>query len=84
LGPKFKGSYKIVKVTESKNYKVQDSTGELIDGSYQRHKIKVIDNKSKQTESNSYVVEKSLNHRIVNGQTEYFVKWKGYPDSENS
>lgn len=31
-----------------------------------------------------YVVEKVLRVRIRNGVKEYFLKWKGYPDSENT
>lgn len=31
-----------------------------------------------------YIVEKVLRVRIRNGVKEYFLKWKGYPDSENT
>ena len=31
-----------------------------------------------------YEVEKVLKRRIKNGQIQYFLKWKGYPDSDNS
>ncbi|XP_070494353.1 chromobox protein homolog 3-like [Chironomus tepperi] len=31
-----------------------------------------------------YIVEKLLKKRVRNGKVEYFLKWKGYPDSENS
>ncbi|KAM7543096.1 hypothetical protein Aperf_G00000017498 [Anoplocephala perfoliata] len=31
-----------------------------------------------------YTVEKVLRVRIRNGMKEYFLKWKGYPDSENT
>jgi hypothetical protein len=31
-----------------------------------------------------YDVEKILNDRIRNGNKEYLVKWKSYPDSENN
>ncbi|XP_035221810.1 uncharacterized protein LOC118194728 isoform X1 [Stegodyphus dumicola] len=30
-----------------------------------------------------YQVEKVLDKRIVDGRVEYFLKWKGYPDSQN-
>lgn len=30
-----------------------------------------------------YCVEKILGKRVISGKTEYFLKWKGYPDEEN-
>jgi len=35
-------------------------------------------------EDAEYIVEKILNKRIRGGKIEYFLKWKGYPESENS
>lgn len=34
--------------------------------------------------SEEFTVEKILDKRIKNGRAEYFLKWKGYPDSENT
>ncbi|XP_070073028.1 chromobox protein homolog 1-like [Drosophila takahashii] len=31
-----------------------------------------------------YSVERVENKRTVNGRTEYYLKWEGYPDSENT
>lgn len=31
-----------------------------------------------------YVVEKILDRRVIKGKTQYFLKWKGYPDSDNT
>lgn len=38
----------------------------------------------KQEEPEAYTVEKILDKRISGGKVEYFLKWKGYPDSENT
>ncbi|CAL1289130.1 unnamed protein product [Larinioides sclopetarius] len=35
-------------------------------------------------EPEEFIVEKILDKRIVAGKTEYFLKWQGYPDSENT
>ncbi|RMZ96554.1 chromobox -like protein [Brachionus plicatilis] len=35
-------------------------------------------------EEEEYVVEKIVDKRIRSGRTEYFLKWKGYGDSENT
>ncbi|CAG8695373.1 28611_t:CDS:2 [Dentiscutata erythropus] len=33
---------------------------------------------------NEYVVEKVVDHRFVNGQLQYYLKWKDYSDEENT
>lgn len=35
-------------------------------------------------EEEEFVVERIVDKRIVDGQIEYFLKWKGYPESENT
>ncbi|XP_076338004.1 chromobox protein homolog 1-like [Tachypleus tridentatus] len=45
--------------------------------------------KKKQKESDpqaeeEYIVEKVVDKRVKQGQVEYYLKWKGYPDSENT
>lgn len=40
--------------------------------------------KKKEVEEEEYIVEKILNKRVIEGKLEYYLKWKGYPDSENT
>ncbi|XP_064472323.1 chromobox protein homolog 1-like isoform X2 [Ornithodoros turicata] len=37
-----------------------------------------------ESEQEEYVVEKILDKRVNKGRVEYFLKWKGYSDSENT
>lgn len=39
---------------------------------------------SDEEEEDKYVVEKILDRRIRNKKVEYFIKWKNYPETENT
>ena len=60
-------------------YRLKDTTGEVIDGVfYGKEMVKVLN------EDDVFIIEKILRNRIRNGIKEVYVKWKGYPSSQNS
>ena len=60
-------------------FKLQDSAGDVIDGSFYRHEIQPISR-----HDDVYVVERIVRRQRRRGEMWYFVKWSGYPSSMNS
>jgi hypothetical protein len=65
--------------THPVTYGLDDYDGESIKGKFYEFEIQKI-----VKEDDVYDVEKILKTRKRRGKTEYFVKWKGYPDKFNS
>ncbi len=51
--------------------------------SFPRHKLQVVEEEDDDVETH-YEVEKIVNHKRHGKGYRYLVKWKGYPDSENT
>ena len=81
LKPKYHGEYTIVGKTNNGNYLLENHLGVRLSQSYPLSQLKAVD---KDETDDHYEVEKILDHKIWRGKIEYFVKWKGYPDSECS
>lgn len=61
-------------------YTLKDLAGEVIKGKFYEQEIQPITQKADEV----YVVERVLKTRRRRGKTEYFVKWRNYPDKFNS
>lgn len=76
-------SYEIFTVSEVRNtnpvtYRVKDFTGEELKGSFYESQLQKVDKSN-----NIYAIDKVLKTRKVRGKIQYFVSFKGYPDSAN-
>ncbi|CAF1096574.1 unnamed protein product [Brachionus calyciflorus] len=83
LENRYSGPYTILNVTSSGNYELMDSGNVKLRMSYPLHKLKIIKNPSDLT-SESFEVEKIVEKRTVDNETEYLVKWKDCPDEEKT
>ena len=48
------------------------------------NQTKPSEDEEEEEEPESYTVEKIIKKRIRNGKTEYFLKWQGYSDADNT
>jgi hypothetical protein len=83
LTRKFHGPYEVAGITKNGNYFLKNKNGNLLKRSYPPEHLKKIGVAQAQ-EDNVYEVEKIEEHRVNQGRLEYFVKWKNYPQSENT
>ena len=60
-------------------YQLKDYNGEKLEGTFYESELQEV----KKTDD-VYKIEKMIKQRKRRGQTEYLVKWMGYPDSMNS
>ena len=60
-------------------YWLEDITGELVEGTFYEMELVTVMN-----EDDVYAIEKILRHRVKNGVKEVYIKWKGFPTSNNS
>jgi hypothetical protein len=90
--PTYMGSYTITRRLPTGPYIVKDDTGVTIDRPVPLDQMRVLgspdpdtDNQDDSHSNNIYVVDRIMNHRIVDGhKLQYNVKWKGYSVDQNT
>ena len=65
-------------VTDPPVYKLKDYNGDPITGTFYEPELQQV------TDTGLYKVDKIIKSRTRNGKKEFFVSWKGYPESMNS
>jgi hypothetical protein len=81
LAPRFKGPFTVVAQAKSNNYKLKDAAGTVLDKTYPLEKLKLtVDHQI----DDIYAIERILDDRKYYRRQQYLVKWKNYPDTENS
>ncbi|KAL6042327.1 hypothetical protein QOT17_024488 [Balamuthia mandrillaris] len=81
--PKFLGPFIIYHYTNNGAYVLQDITGDILPDKVPPSALKPVDPDTP-FEDKHYEVEKILNHDSPPSDCYYLVKWKGYPDLNNS
>jgi hypothetical protein len=83
LQRKFSGPFIISRVTDLGNYFLKTADGKELPKSFPVTKLKLFAEEEK-NEEEFFEIENILDHRMIGDKIEYFVKWAGYPDSDNS
>ena len=85
LTPRYEGPYTVIHRTSGGSYVLHDGTGAPLSRNYAPSQLKLVledaDNLA------SYEVERIVDHRRTRGEKgewDFKVKWKGYPESDNS
>jgi hypothetical protein len=76
------GPFTIIGHTKKGNYWIKNRAEKRLPQSYPLSRLKIVDDEV--TDDTFYDVETILKDRVTKFIKEYFFKWKGYPDSDNS
>lgn len=85
LTPRYEGPYTIVRRTSGGSYVLHDATNMPLGRNYAPSQLKLVLEDPDQLVS--YEIERIVGHRPTKneeGEWDFRVKWKGYPDSDNS
>ena len=88
LAPRFEGPYKVVRRNKGGAYILMDHVHDhtLLHRNYAPNQLISVHTPVVSTSDTSdvFVVERIINHRRVRNRFEYLVKWKGFPEDQNS
>ena len=87
LFPKYRGPFTIVEHTELGNYILENQLKERMSGSFPLQRLKLVGEdygKDQGKDAEFFRIEKILDDRKENGKIKVLIKWKGFPESQNS
>lgn len=82
LMAKYSGPFTICGTTKNGNYWLQNAVGKKLNNSYPVTKLKKTN--VEQSASEWYEVDKVIDHRKAGNTISYLVKWKNYPEEDNT
>jgi chromobox protein 5 len=89
--PHYDGPYTIDKQHEGGSYSLYNALNEVINGRYTSDMLKLIEKNNQgstniqlSSDKSSFEIHSIVDHKSTPHGYEYFVRWKGYPDSDNS
>jgi transposase InsO family protein len=89
--PHYDGPYTIDKQHEGGSYSLYNALNEVINGRYTSDMLKLIEKNNQgstniqlNSDKSSFEIHSIVDHKSTPHGYEYFVRWKGYPDSDNS
>ena len=82
LSSRYKGPFTIHSTDQNNNYILKDGTGELVIDKYPLSKLKVVEPQI--NENPICEIEKILDHKVINNERHFLIKWKEFDPSENS
>ncbi|KAF9970872.1 hypothetical protein BGZ65_010810 [Modicella reniformis] len=81
LQPAYEGPFLVVRRTHGGTYVLQDATGALTSRNYAPSQLELVQRNSVQAPS--FEIEAAIDHKGVEGEIEYLVRWKGYSEDND-